>query len=543
MTEVWHVRHGERCDEVSGAERRGWQTSKVFGQGRGYYDSPLTRYGHVQASRAGLYIKSVLPCDREPDGDSSGLLFDRVYTSPLMRAVQTAVCVSQALGNLPLQVVPGLGSCTAALTRLGYARVKLLTDADIVAIFPEVNLLPRDPLAPTSFQGAQAWLAARPDRRVLAVGHREGTKAMVGRPVPTPHCCIGIFNVDPADKTYSLRHLLSLVGEPLVSKRSSSVAAAAPGPSPPPPRQQQQQQQQQQSPRQQRGDAPTAAADDETAKAIAAHVIALSNTTRYNGSYNSRSVKPAKPRRSDSGAAAALGPRAPEDSQGRTTKARAASDRTARDRLRWLLSGARAKATSRKPRSSAGTPPTSSTTGVLTGGAGGNSPAVGGIGINGASGAANVTNSESGGRSLPTRRSLRNTGGADRTANGCSHASSEVAAAAMHAKAVDAVIGDGTARSPAVAAAAADTATSNGDAVDRGGRGKSLASAVASPARGGCAGRGFRVAALSRRSVSGASSANAWRLGVAVDVLSGPMGVLSFLSPFELCAVRRSAGV
>ncbi|CAM9691544.1 unnamed protein product [Laminaria digitata] len=481
--EVWHVRHGERCDEVSGAERRDWEHSHVYRQRRGFYDPPLTRYGHVQASRAGLYIKSVLSFDRGTGRDPiSG--FDRVYTSPLMRAVQTAVCVSQALGNLPLQVAPGLCSCTAALVRIGYDRAEvIMTDADIAAAFPEVNLIPRDPLTPTSFRGAQAWLAARPDRRVLAVGHREGTKAMAGRHVPTPHCCIGIFKVNRADKSYTLRHMLSCAGKPLEPTRSSRAAV-------PPPPQPQQPQPRRLLRRRQSGTADGNAAageDQESAETLAARVIALSITRNYGGS---------------SGASGGA--------SGATSGARGASDAIS------------------------------------------------------ASGDTGVTPED---RPLPTTTRVlpKPAGDAAGAADRYGQASSEATAAVTHGKVGDVVAGDQKARPPplpehrrhangnpaaaapaaapaaaaaAPAAAAAAAARTGGGDTDLEGRGKPVTAAAATPARGACAGRGFRVAALSRRSVSGAGSASVRHPGVAVGVLSGPMGVLSFLCPFELCTAQ-----
>ncbi|CAM9130676.1 unnamed protein product, partial [Ectocarpus fasciculatus] len=236
--EVWHVRHGERCDEVRGEERRAWEKSPRCKAG-GWFDPFLTSYGHVQACRAGEHLKG-LPFNRQQEQPGS---FDVVYTSPLVRAVQTAVCVSQSLGNLPLQVVPGLCSCTAALRHVGYsnAEATLMTDEDIIEAFPGVTVVPRDPLAPTSFGGAAEWLATKACEkkgagsdsddqcfsRVLAVGHREGTRAMAGRKVPTPHCCIGIFKVNTSEKklcTYEIHDLLSNTGKTLKPKGESPYA-------------------------------------------------------------------------------------------------------------------------------------------------------------------------------------------------------------------------------------------------------------------------------------------------------------------------------
>ena len=203
--EVWHVRHGERCDEVprDKAERIVWRNSAVYRQGR-WYDPPLTQLGHAQANTVGSSLMSLrINLDRE------SLHFDRVYTSPLMRAVQTAVGISREFGGLPLQVVPGLCSCTAALRRIGFENAMLMSDADILDKFSGITLIPRDQFAPVSFHGAVDWIAERPRQRVLCVGHREGIKGLAERSVPTPHCCIGVFRVDRESKQYELVDLLT----------------------------------------------------------------------------------------------------------------------------------------------------------------------------------------------------------------------------------------------------------------------------------------------------------------------------------------------
>lgn len=237
INEVWHVRHGQKCNEVQGAERQAWVQSPRFMR-VGYFDTFLTRHGHVQASRAGLYLKS-LPFNQRVGG------FDVVYTSPLVRAVQTAVCVSQGLGNLPLQVVPGLSSCTAALVRIGRtAQDNLMSDEEIRETFSWITVIPRDPQAPATFPGAAAWLAAKADEkggtreddgdggwlcvsRILTVGHQEGIKAMAGAKVPTPHCCIGVFRTEALEETsgYRLYDLLSHKGKSINPSRESSQYA------------------------------------------------------------------------------------------------------------------------------------------------------------------------------------------------------------------------------------------------------------------------------------------------------------------------------
>lgn len=207
--EVWHVRHGERCDEVKGPERGAWTTCPGYKEGR-HFDPPLTKHGHVQATRAGIYLKDLnMAFSQDPHNG-----FDIIYVSPLVRAVQTAANIAREM-SLPMQVVPGLCSLTAAMVRVGFANATLMSDADIAEAFPSINLVPRDSTAPDSFHAAAGWLTRRSKIRVLSVGHREGTKALAGRKVPTPHCCIGIFRVDLTDRSFELYDLLSGRGESL----------------------------------------------------------------------------------------------------------------------------------------------------------------------------------------------------------------------------------------------------------------------------------------------------------------------------------------
>lgn len=438
--EVWHVRHGERCDEVSGAERSAWNASDVYRSG-GYYDSPLTKHGHVQASRAGLYLKD-LPFNQGLEKDQSG--FDRVYTSPLRRAVQTAVCISQALGNIPLQVVPGLCSCTAGLRRIGYSHATLMSDAHIADTFPEANLLPRDPLAPTSFEGAQAWLAARPNHRVLAVGHREGTKAMAGAHIPTPHCCIGIFKIDPANKPYELHDLLSRAGRPLGPERSSYAV---------PPEAKK---------KLKNGSGNVAAG----AEAIAARVIAFTVAANI-ASNRIPAGKPARERRSDS-ETGEPGLQEREDDGG---VQQASGGKTKRRSL--FVSPLLRMMGSGKGKTNGGGSPSPAAPAPV--------PARSG----------RAPRATGGGQMAPPLRSER-------------------------------------------VRSAACTAAEEGGNTDVGRADRDPSTP------GACAGRGFRVAALSRRSVKGVASFAGF-LGVPVETLCGPSGVLSFLRATELGRVRFSS--
>lgn len=504
INEVWHVRHGERCDEVSGAERRAWEQSPRYKRG-GWFDPFLTSYGHVQASRAGLYLKC-LPFSQQPGG------FDVVYTSPLVRAVQTAVCVSQGLGNIPLQVVPGLCSCTAAVVRIGYANAQnlLMTDAEITRAFPGATVMPRDPLAPTSFSGVAAWLAAKASEktgadddgdgdgdgcarvsRVLAVGHREGTKAMAGRRVPTPHCCIAIFRTEVSDNThrYTLHDLLSHKGKSLKpSEESSSYArptATTTGEDNGP-----------------RNVVSNINGGDRTVEAVAARVMALTISTE--GS---------KPKGIDAAKqASTVGRSSGTGSTGSTSRS---IGRGAAGLVRRIRTASSLRA------STAGkdhAPAASSSSADVEGG---KETKTKSTAVAARKPPRRTSSDGNGKRRESTPGGPARKGGSCRTEppppRALDGGSRRAAASAAAPKKPAAVVARGTAASGAV---------------------ENLR--LVEPAGGACAGGGFRVGRRSsRRGSVGRSSTFAGFLGVPGDTLCGESGVLSFLSAPELCKVRE----
>ncbi len=527
INEVWHVRHGERSDEVSGAERLAWQQSSRYKNG-GWFDPFLTGHGHVQASRAGVYLKSLSFTQRQPGR------FDIVYTSPLVRAVQTAVCVSQALGNLPLQVVPGLASCTAALARIGYASAEstLMTDADIAGTFPWVTVVPRDPLAPTSFSEAAAWLAGKAREkegaadssggggvgegegegegggsrlvsRVLAVGHREGTKAMAGRRVPTPHCCIGVFRVEPAASgrryTYELHDLLSHKGRSLKPKGEESIYARPP--------------------------TTAAAAESQGRRSGSSGSSGSSSGSSGNGDVAGDGVVEALAERviALTVRTGSSKPRGGENSRHENTGARATGTGSARSSSSSSRQGGgRAAALARSIRgASPSLWPTEARKGSHTRAkSASDTHAVGKVETRGPSAAM-------------TRKSLRRASSEEKGKGRKAESASGGAVASRN--------GAGQAESPPprtnkddAAAAAKETA----GVVSAPAPGDVKAPGLAAPRSGACAGGGFQVVRLSRRRSVGGGSTFAGLLGVPVDTLCGESGVLSFLSPTELCAVR-----
>lgn len=504
INEVWHVRHGERCDEVNGAERRAWERSPRCKRG-GWFDPFLTRHGHVQASRAGLYLKS-LPFNQQPGG------FDIVYTSPLVRAVQTAVCVSQGLGNLPLQVVPGLCSCTAALVRVGYLNAQnlLMTDAEIARAFPGVTVIPRDPLAPTRFSEAAAWLAAKASEkasagdhgvsRILAVGHREGTKAMAGERVPTPHCCIGVFRTEAWDSrhTYRLHDLLSHKGKSLKLNGESSPYAR---------------------PRATTGvdNGQRSGFDDgnSAVEALAARVVALTVSSKGSpkpkGAVSQASTSTGGGRASGAGAAG---------STSRSSISRGASGMVRR--IRGASSSL--ASTAGKDRALPGAPSSSARTAEEGSGKKTKNAYVPPLATRKPPPLRRTVSDGNGRRRETIPEDPSRKGGRSRTEAPPPPRAQE----------------SGSRRAAAAASSAATKMT--GVVVSGGASGGVDSPRFVAPSGGACAGGGFRVGRrISRGGSVGGGSTFAGFLGIPADTLCGASGVLSFLSAPELCTVRDSS--
>ncbi|CAI2379469.1 unnamed protein product [Moneuplotes crassus] len=98
------MRHGERSD---------WSGKKVKRRG----DTTLTSQGHVQAYQTGKYIKKFLK-DKE-------IKNFRVYSSPLVRTIQTSCEVSKALKNSSIKSSMGFVIITIHMILLKLDEVEL----------------------------------------------------------------------------------------------------------------------------------------------------------------------------------------------------------------------------------------------------------------------------------------------------------------------------------------------------------------------------------------------------------------------------------
>ena len=84
---LFFMRHGERSD---------WSGDAVIRKG----DTTLTEDGHKQAYLTGEYIKAFM--------EEKGLKNLKVFSSPLVRAIQTSKEASNALGNERITIHNGV---------------------------------------------------------------------------------------------------------------------------------------------------------------------------------------------------------------------------------------------------------------------------------------------------------------------------------------------------------------------------------------------------------------------------------------------------
>eukprot|EP00802_Teleaulax_amphioxeia_P007622 Tamp_07629.p1 GENE.Tamp_07629~~Tamp_07629.p1 ORF type:complete len:339 (-),score=53.17 Tamp_07629:1447-2403(-) len=217
--EVWVVRHGERVDEVPGVR---WdKCGKTNPQ---WFDPALTGRGHEHAAGVADAIRDKL---------GGKCPFDVIYTSPLVRTVQTAEKFSERLG-IPIEVVPGLCTCAAAIKREGLVQregrlwlqksgLPLQTTEELKRLSPNATYTEArtnvdnaaitcsfaeclENLCETALRSGRSEAAtgqtASQPRRIMLVAHREGIRELSrvaeGSAITnTPYCCVGIFRYSP----------------------------------------------------------------------------------------------------------------------------------------------------------------------------------------------------------------------------------------------------------------------------------------------------------------------------------------------------------
>jgi len=196
------VRHGERIDEVDGAEWRKIRTSETK------HDPPLTAAGWAQAKLAGRKLASILP-----QGESHVT----IYSSPTARTLSTAAAIIANLRSEAASVTPVYSlNCCAAAQHYGVAEgfPKGEPSADVLrgvplTCWPPLGDASRvDRLQGTGggFVNAVKELAAtHHDGDVLVlVTHREGIWQVLrhaGGKFKSGYCNISLFSYGLNDQT------------------------------------------------------------------------------------------------------------------------------------------------------------------------------------------------------------------------------------------------------------------------------------------------------------------------------------------------------
>ncbi len=202
MNEFLIVRHSERMDEV---DYPGWQLiveSDITKRCRISLtcDPHLTQNGkEIAAAAAESVLENIKATALRDNKDICNV---RIYTSKLIRSVQTAYHIALAL-NVPLYACSGL-ALTAAAVEKHRNIFEFLTIEDIQAHCPGVQVVCCDtPDSGEYFVRSDNWLEAvaaiaeRGQHINVIVAHRETIRNFCGKKrVKTPYCCFAKMRYD-----------------------------------------------------------------------------------------------------------------------------------------------------------------------------------------------------------------------------------------------------------------------------------------------------------------------------------------------------------
>jgi broad specificity phosphatase PhoE len=198
--ELLLVRHSERLDEI---DETGWRLMVNSDRSkRDRYsllnDPPITNNGVRIAKTAAQFVDKLVSEVVDPNSN----LETRIYTSKLLRSVQTAHQIALKL-NVPLYICSGL-ALTAQAVGDSDGKFEHLTVEEIQKFCPNVTVICCDDINNADiYVPSDKWLSAitsianRTQHFKIIVAHRETIRNFSAKRLNTPYCCIARVSYSP----------------------------------------------------------------------------------------------------------------------------------------------------------------------------------------------------------------------------------------------------------------------------------------------------------------------------------------------------------
>ena len=156
-----------------------------------WYDPPLTKRGKILAKTTAKKMKE------------SGIIPKIVYSSPMIRTLETAEQIAQEFG-VGVKIIYGLSECAAVVKKYGFEKIEFLDYDEIASACPKLKIYGSIDTKPEKFHHSVKRVATdlsekdNAGEHLIIVTHREGirsfSKKFTETPIrQTPYCCIAQF--------------------------------------------------------------------------------------------------------------------------------------------------------------------------------------------------------------------------------------------------------------------------------------------------------------------------------------------------------------
>eukprot|EP01032_Pedospumella_encystans_P019755 gene19755-22460_t len=210
------VRHSERLDEVAPQEWLESLKSNTSLRDRFSLenDTPITAEGVNMAADAARTVRDLIT-SKYSNSTPLVALKIRIYSSRLMRCVQTAHQIAQEL-NLPIHICSGLSLTAVAVSRRK-GTFEFQTMEELTELCPGSNLVSGDHRDSPHYVSRSDWkraihsIASRDEINII-VAHRETIRNLIGERFRLPYCAIGLFRYNFHDTSVVPLYILDKDG-------------------------------------------------------------------------------------------------------------------------------------------------------------------------------------------------------------------------------------------------------------------------------------------------------------------------------------------